>query len=357
MTVNNYVRNFEFVGEQRLLEDLFIEFIQMYGTEIYYIPRVAVKEDPIFGEDVLQKYNGGYSLEAYISSTDGFEGEGDFLGKFGLELRDTVNFSISVRRFDETVHENVRPFEGDLIYFPISGGLFEIKFVEHENPFYQIGKLHTYALSCELFRYSGEELDTGIAEIDAVEKESGSTQNLTMLVDEIYQEDGLSDIYAIGDNVTLETIMLGNIIQESVSLGTYLEDEVVYQGASLSTATAVGRVAFWDHDDRILKIFVTDGVFKTSTQNHLLVDVTITDEDRLLQEDTSGTFVFELGEAEAAVTGVTSGAIYYLGTVADDSSAVEFSDNESYESQADDILDFSEGNPFGEFGNLAELDI
>jgi len=355
MATNTYVRNLEYTEEQRLIDALTIESIQMFGQDIFYIPRSAVNEDPIFGEDVLQKYERTYALEAYLSSVDGFEGEGDILGRFGLEVRDSVNFSISTRRFEEEVLSNDRPLEGDLIYLPLSGGLFEIKFVEHENPFYQLGKLHTYQLSCELFRYSGEELDTGILEVDDVEKESGDTKLLTMFIDELKQEDSSIDNLLFGDNIVFEDIGGGNIIQESNTLATFTVDEVVYQGSTLATATAKGRVSAWDHDDRLLRIFVTEGAFKTTSENHLLSDETITDEDKIIDETDSDNI--ELQEIEAKVTGVTSGAVYNLGTIIDDPDALPYSDNAEYESQADDILDWSESSPFGEYGNIEEFEI
>ena len=328
----------------------------MFGQDIFYIPRSTVNEDPIFGEDVLQKYERTYALEAYIASVDGFEGEGDILGRFGLEIRDTINFSISKKRFEEEVLSNERPLEGDLIYLPLSGGLFEIKFTEHENPFYQLGKLHTYQLSCELFRYSGEEMDTGIDAVDDVEKESGDTKLLTLFIDELKQEDGSTDNLLFGDDITFETSdsQGGNFIQESNTLIAFTIDEIVYQGLSLATSTAKGRVSAWDHDDRLLKIFVTNGTFKTTIQNHLLSDETITDEDRIIQQ--SGDLI-ELQEVEAKITGVSSGAVYNLGTVADNPESLEYGDNEEFETQGDDVIDWSETNPFGEFGNREDFEI
>ena len=296
----------------------------MYGQDVAYIPRISVEEDPIFGEDPLQKFTKFFMIEAYMNSVDGFEGDGDFISRFGLEIRDSVVFSIAVRRFDEEVTTNTRPLEGDLIYYPLSGGLFEIKFVEHENPFYQIGKLHTYRLSCELFRYSGEEIDIGLSDVDVIEKTLSATQTLVLLADELKQEDGTTDIHLFGDDIVLEKIV-GNVIQESSPVGNYTIDEEVYQGASLSLATARGEVVSWNSDSRNIQIKITTGTFKTSTENHLLADPSLDDEDRILNEDGD---LYELEEYESRLVGATSGTVYRVSSVSDSSqSEGKYGDN------------------------------
>lgn len=176
-TVNHYFNNFANSMEQNLVEDLIIESIRIYGIECLYIPRTLVKEDLLFGEDVLSKFDTAYPIEMYVKSVDGFEGDGTFLSKFGLEIRDQMILTMSRRRFTEevyvdgsdTVGTTDRPNEGDLIYFPLNNKLFEIKFVEHEAIFYQMGSLQTYDVTCELFEYSHERLDTGVAVIDNIE--------------------------------------------------------------------------------------------------------------------------------------------------------------------------------------------
>ena len=176
-TVNHYFNNFTNSMEQNLVEDLIIESIRIYGIECLYIPRTLVKEDLLFGEDVLSKFTTAYPIEMYVKSVDGFEGDGTFLSKFGLEIRDQMILTMARRRFVEevyvdgtdTVGTTDRPNEGDLIYFPLNNKLFEIKFVEHEAIFYQMGSLQTYDITCELFEYSHERLDTGIAAIDNIE--------------------------------------------------------------------------------------------------------------------------------------------------------------------------------------------
>lgn len=183
-TTNFYFNTLGHYGEQNLIEDLIVESIKIYGIDCYYMPRTIVNEDNLFGEDTLSKFEDAYPLEMYIKSVNGFEGDGTFLSKFGLEIRDEMVLSVAQRRFgeeisyDNTTKEAGRPVEGDLIFFPLNNKIYEVKFVEHEVVFYQMGKLQTYDLTCELFEYSSERIDTGIQVIDAIEdKYSIADQN------------------------------------------------------------------------------------------------------------------------------------------------------------------------------------
>lgn len=161
--------------EQQLVESLYTEAIKIYGFDIYYIPRTIVNLDKIFEEDELSKFTSAHPIEMYLQSVDGFEGEGDFLSKFGLEIRDRASFVVVKSRWSAAVDDNAsliiegRPNEGDLLYFPLTKALFEIKFVEHENIFYQLNQIFTYRIDVERFVYSSEVIDTGISVIDAIE--------------------------------------------------------------------------------------------------------------------------------------------------------------------------------------------
>lgn len=173
MATNRFFNNHKNRPEQNLVEDLIIETIKMAGIDCYFIPRTIVNIDELFGEDTISKYASGHMIEMYIESYDGFEGDGDFISKFGLEIRDDITLSVSKRRLKEVLYldglDNIeRPREGDLVYFPLNKGLFEIKFVEHEKPFYQLGKGYVYTIRAELFRYSQEEFDTDIPEVDII---------------------------------------------------------------------------------------------------------------------------------------------------------------------------------------------
>lgn len=173
MAHNPYFKDYS--GEQNIIEDLSIEIIKTMGRDMIYIPREQYDKNIMFGE-AQYKFNKAFPLEMYIASVSGFEGEGDIISKFGLEVRDKVVLIISKKRFNKEIAEKydgiTRPREGDLIYFPLSKGLFEINFVEHENPFYQLGKLYTYALTCELTTIDNDEFNTGETDVDIVMTET-----------------------------------------------------------------------------------------------------------------------------------------------------------------------------------------
>ncbi len=164
---NPYINHTSLVNEQSLVESLIIESIQIHGTMMYYVPRELVSDDKLFGEDPISAFQEHYPIEIYCDTPTGFEGDGDFVSKFGIEIRDIATFTVSKKRFQEETGR-VRPREGDLIYFPVSKSLMEIKFVEHEKPFFQLGKNYTFALNCEMFEFSEEEFTTGSTEIDTL---------------------------------------------------------------------------------------------------------------------------------------------------------------------------------------------
>ena len=206
MATNKYFRPFTFGRQQDLAEDLIIQSIKIYGLDVKYMPRTLVNPDALLGEDVSSAFNEAINIEMYIKNTQNFDGEGDFLSKFNLEIRDSITFVMSRKRWEQVSNEKVltevgyniqmedantnewgnsdalrletgeselyqtihsRPYEGDWIYFPLNKKLYEIKFVEHEQIFYQHGKLYTYELNCELVDRLGT-IATGNTEIDAI---------------------------------------------------------------------------------------------------------------------------------------------------------------------------------------------
>ena len=172
MTTNFFFNNFNSSQEQLLLENLVIESIKIYGHDVYYIPITRTSYDDIYGEDDQAAYNSAYFMEMYIKSIDGFSGDGEFMSRFGIEIRNQVVFSMAQRIFSEevgTFTNQVRPNEGDLIYFPLNDRCFEIKFVNKYEMFYQLGALQTWEVTCELFEYSNETFNTGIPEIDIIQ--------------------------------------------------------------------------------------------------------------------------------------------------------------------------------------------
>lgn len=162
-------------NEQLFHEDLIVESLHQYGTNFFYIPRTLISKDEILGEDRLSKFKQAFEIEMYLENVDGFDGQGAFIQKFGLMMEQSATLVVARRRWEQlvgrygqTIIPN-RPCEGDLIYFPLTEGLFEIKFVQHQDPFYQIGKLFVYKLQVELFQYASERMETGIKEIDDFE--------------------------------------------------------------------------------------------------------------------------------------------------------------------------------------------
>ena len=177
-------------GEQRLVQELINEQLKIYGVEVTYIPRKILGTDPLLGYNDLRevnfsKFDDNYSIEAYVQNYEGYGGSGDILTKFGMSLRDEITLVISRERYEDFIAQFIsglptdeiivssRPREGDLIYFPLGQRLFEVKFVEHENPFYQLGKNYVYELKCELYEYEDEIIDTSIEEIDTLVKDQG----------------------------------------------------------------------------------------------------------------------------------------------------------------------------------------
>ena len=274
-------------GEQDLVGSLVTEQIMMFGKDVYYIPRTLVNRDSVFEEDSLSAFNGAYLIEAYIEDATGFRGDGDMFSKFGVRISDQVTFIISRERFTAAVDDNAqlivegRPNEGDLIHLPMANKTFEIQFVEHEVPFYQLGKVHVWGLRCELFEYSDEDFNTGVAEIDAVEVNFANAVSVN-----------------VADGGT----------------GDFVAGEIVTGGNSNVTA----EVKTWNSATRQLVVYNRSGIFS--------IPETITG-------NTSG----------AAWTSATYNTLNNMNSDTDQ--------NFTLETQADAILDFTESNPFGDFGN------
>jgi hypothetical protein len=237
MATNKYFRNYSYGREQRVEDDLIVEAIKIYGVDVQYMPRTIFNEIFEFGEDPLSKFDLAVPIEVYVNNLENFQGEGDFLSKFNLEIRDQITLTMARRRWDQIRTEKLvdevgniyfietnsdsytantdnylletgsangysvsssRPLEGDLIFIPFinngNGALYEIKFVEHERIFYQHGKLYTYEMTCELFRYSSERINTGNADIDSIEDENSRdmfSYNYLMQNNDVMQsEDG-----------------------------------------------------------------------------------------------------------------------------------------------------------------------
>ena len=191
-------------SEQYLLEDLIVESLKIYGQDMYYIPRTLVNQDLVLGEDVLSKFEAAYEIEMYFEDVDDFQGQGTFLQKFGIEVEKSATLVVARRTWEQLIGRHgvtripSRPAEGDLIYFPLTKKLFEVRFVEHEDPFYQLGKLYVFKLRIETFQYASEKLDTGIAEIDAIEDTYSYDQDMVRAEDgEFIVGEEADEIYAL----------------------------------------------------------------------------------------------------------------------------------------------------------------
>ena len=249
MATNKYFNNFDYAREQDLVEDLTIEAIKIYGHNVKYLPKTISGIDHLFGEDKLLKYETAADVEMYVKNVEGFEGEGEFMSKFGVQLNDQLTLTVARKRFDQIRTEKLttevgfnylqesantdspsrqfltgnnhtesivletgttgvnaysitanRPQEGDLIFFPLVNKIFEIKFVEHEDIFYQTGRLQSYDLRCELFKYSSEQIRTGNTEIDSTE----TAGTLDTLLYELLLENGDNLLEEDGDSLVQE---------------------------------------------------------------------------------------------------------------------------------------------------------
>ena len=290
--------------EQNLYEDLVIESLKMYGQDVIYIPRQLISRDEIMNED-YSKFTDGYTIEMYIETSEGFAGEGDLLGKFGVEIRDQATFVVSRKRWENLVGfynnsiNDTRPSEGDLVFLPLSKSLFEIRFVEHEQPFYQLNNLPTYKLECELFEYNNEELETGIREIDELQERFSYQLEFGM--------NNGSGHFAPGETVRQNTGLL-----DSNNQPIYVTAEVVQFVVTASTGVLT-----------LINEIGSDGTARKFKISQLAADI---------------------------LTGVDSGATWYFNQDADDQAMKGdvFAQNKDFETDGDSIIDFSESNPFGE---------
>ena len=318
--------------EQSLIEDLVIESIRIYGIEVWYIPRTLVARDEILNEDSLSSFNSAYSVEMYIKSVDGFEGEGDFLSKFGLQIRDSVTLTIAQKTFELEVGRDstlVRPLEGDLIYLPLNNKIFEIQHTEHESIFYQMGSLQTYDLRTELFEYSGERFNTN-----------------QKFIDNKFSSD---DLFVPSTDVTYTTTFSDNafnIKDASKLFGEPIKNELI--------TLEIGRTYVFDQSEssnvgHVLGIYDTHGA-NTGTE---IVGITRSGTpgtsgaktifSPTTQGNSAGTYYYRKSD------GISYGTITLVSSRIDDVDAYDdIADNEKLEAFADNIIDFSESNPFGD---------
>lgn len=185
MSTNFYFNNFDNSQEQILIENLVMESIKIYGHDVFYCPRQIIAKDDIYGADTLSIYDSSYEIDMYIKNYDSYEGDGSFLSKFNLEIRDQVTFTVSVRNFNNEIGQYAmldRPQEGDLVWLPMANRLLQVKFVNLQPIFYQMGSIQMYDLVCEMFEYSSERLQTGIKVIDDIERDHSVNMSLYSMI-------------------------------------------------------------------------------------------------------------------------------------------------------------------------------
>jgi len=282
-------------SEQNLYEDIVIESLKIYGQDVYYLPRDIVSEDKVFGDDIPSRFNSSHKIEMYIENIQGFEGEGDLFTRFGVEIRDEATFIVSRRRWLDTVNKydneinSTRPLEGDLIFLPMSNKLFQIQFVEHEQPFYQLSNLPVFKLRATLFEYNDEDLDTGVAQIDNIEASYAYTYILTL------DRDG---IITAGETAT-------QILDSATNL------------------TITGEITKWSDSDNklhLVHVNASDNKYHNFiTTRHVTI---------------SGTY--------------RSDSAYYPTLIAEDNKISSNEQNTDFSDESLDFLDFTEDNPFGD---------
>jgi hypothetical protein len=296
MPTSVYFNNQNATREQMLLEDLVIESIRNHGIDVYYIPRTSQATlDDLFGDDPVKYFDQAIKLDMYLETFQDYGGQQEFFSKFGLQIEKTARLAIARRTFEKYVSQNLRnmPKEGDLIYMPIQRKLMEIRFVERDMSFYQLGKVvpYMYGLSLETFKYNGEFINTGIEEIDAVGDESAVSTNFYVS----------NTSYA--------------------SANTFARGEIAFQGADVANSSAFGIVVEFDRPAGILRMRNIKGAFANTVNANTIIGDTSNARANLVTYDTQYNATLPQGD---------------------------ISDNVIIETEADTILDFSESNPFGE---------
>ena len=452
--------------EQNLVQDLVDEQIKLFGSDVFYIPRVHLK-DKTLGEVIQSEFNQSYMIEMFLVNVEGFGAGAEFVSKFGLRITDEITFVVSRRRWEQSANPALnlavdgRPNEGDLIYFPMTEDLYEVKYVERENPFFQLGKQYFYQLTAEIYEQGADKFDTGIDEIDDVERQFSNitTLNLSLTTREtatgslvVDSSGAISQAtvtlagtgYNSPPNVTIgnagngsggiitASIMDGGVVTLTIVNGgsgydstnvnpptitidappeavQFLNDEHVVIGGftvqgsgrtwtssnKVITVTGSGgfdpvfatttqkKYFYWKFEDkRICYVYQYNGTTATTTPGYFYYDSanvryiinaweeTTTSGGQANMYDLVSATIAEVADWNGVtytlevmnrtgnfidgdtIRGVESNAIYTLGTFSTiDNQSTEYDQNQAIEQGADDLIDWGETNPFGEFGN------
>ena len=355
-------------GEQGLVQDLVDEQIKLFGTDIYYIPKIVLA-DSTLDEVRYTKYQEQFQVEMLLQNVMGFGDNAEFISKFGLRITDEIIFRVSTRRWDEevadhnpTLTDDSRPNEGDLLYFPLTQDIYEIKFVGKEEPFYQFGKIQFYAITAEIYEVGQDDFDTGIAEIDAVEQLFDNAIKLVM-------DPGGAGDFTVGEEVVGDEFLAkatSAITGDAVSGATISDGGAHYKVATPPTVTITGgggagatATATVSASGIVNAITITAGGSGYTSAPTVTIDYSPKDNRAEVKSWDSSTrslsVINRTGTFTTAevITGLTSGAKWSPETF-DTLNNVNssYDQNREIENDADNIVDWSEGNPFGEFGNF-----
>ena len=450
--------------EQNLVQDLVDEQIKLFGADVFYIPRVSIK-DKTLGEVIQSEFNQSYMIEMMLVNVEGFGAGSEFVSKFGLRITDEITFVVSRRRWEQSANPALnlsvdgRPNEGDLVYYPLTEDIYEIKYVEREQPFFQLGKQYFYILTAELYEQGADKFDTGIDEIDDIERDFSNITTLNLGLTTRQQATGTVAVDSSG-GISGATVTLagtgynvapsvsitggggtGGIIESTIEDGGVVSLSVVNPGVGYSAAnppvltieappeavqfikdehvviggmvqqsgsrtwtssngvievTALGgfdpnyatttqkKYYYWKFEDsRISYVYTFNGTDATTVPGHFYYDSanlkyvinayteTVTSGQRAQMFDLDSATIAEVADWNGVdytlevmnrtgnfldgdlIRGVESNAIYTLGTFSTiNNTSTEFDQNQSIEDGADDIIDWGERNPFGEFGNF-----
>ena len=295
-------------SEQDLYEDLVTESIKIFGQDVVYLPREQVSEDDLLNE-VVNQYTQAFPVEMYLENVDGFEGDGNLLGKFGLEVRDQGTFVVTRRRWEAAVGglatgvgSRLKPAEGDLLYMIMTGRLFEIKYVEPKSPFYQLQKLPSYTLTAELFEYNDQHFDTGWDQIDAIEWDNATSYSYLVNVDTAYEP--------------------GELVTQWTGVNDSDGDPINIEG----------YVSGWEGELKRVTI-VTPHQSSNGDGTFMAFSVQSNTNKALVGTESGTTSQITLDQSGSAKT-------FYNQDV--------FADNDEFEVAGDDVIDFTESNPFGD---------
>ena len=357
-------------GEQGLAQDLVDEQIKLFGTDIYYIPRIALKDNTL-NEVRYSKYQEHFQIEMLLQNVMGFGDNAEFISKFGLRITDEIIFRVSTRRWDEEVADHnptitveSRPNEGDLLYFPLTKDIYEIKFVGKEEPFFQFGKIQFYAITAEIYEVGSDSFETGVEEIDDVEE-------LFDPAIKLFMDPGGSGDFIVGEEIVGDEFLAkatSAITGDAVSSITISDGGAHYKVATPPSVTISGgggtgatATTTVSSTGIVNGIAITSGGSGYSSAPTITIDYSPKDNRAEVKSWDSATRALQVynrtGTFTTAevITGITSGAKWSPETFDTlNNTNSNYDQNRQIEDSGDEIIDWTEGNPFGEFGNFTD---